>query len=156
MYLSAEAIAAMPAEQKTHFLNPLAVRLNKSLGDAGGLKNIGVHIIEVAPGHFSTEFHRHHFEEECIYVLAGSARLRQGNNIHQVGVGDFISCPIDGSAHDLFNNGSETLRCLVIGQRLAQDVSDYPEKGKRLYRNLIGAHKQWDLVAIDDIESIAR
>ena len=30
---------------------------------------------------------------------------------------------------------AEPLVCLVIGQRLPQDVVDYPRKGKRLYRN---------------------
>ena len=62
MYLSAKAIAEMPGQKKTHFLNDNAVRLNKSLGDAVGLKNIGVHIITVQPGHLSTEFHVHLFD----------------------------------------------------------------------------------------------
>jgi uncharacterized cupin superfamily protein len=64
MYLSAEAIAAMEGVRKVHYLNPDAVRINKSLGDAVGLKNIGVHLISVPPGHRSTEFHVHHYEEE--------------------------------------------------------------------------------------------
>ncbi len=40
------------------------------------------------------------------------------------------------------------LVCLVMGQRLAQDVSDYPKARKRLYRN----SGNWDLVDLDAIE----
>jgi uncharacterized cupin superfamily protein len=35
----------------------------------------------------------------------------------------------------MINDGSEPLVCLVIGQRLAQDIKDYPRQGKRLYRH---------------------
>ena len=48
--------------KKTHFLNPNARRLNKSLGDLTGLTGLGFHIIEVDPGFESTEYHLHYFE----------------------------------------------------------------------------------------------
>ena len=57
LLLHAADIAQMPAQEKVHFLNPNAIRLNRSLGDAVGLKNIGVHLITVAPGHDSTAYH---------------------------------------------------------------------------------------------------
>ena len=50
MYLSAKAIVELAEKQHTHFLNKEAVRGNKPLGDAAGLKNLGVHLITVAPG----------------------------------------------------------------------------------------------------------
>ncbi|GGX89689.1 hypothetical protein GCM10007160_16330 [Litchfieldella qijiaojingensis] len=152
MLLSAQAIAAMVGERKVHFLNPQAVRLNKSLGDAVGMKNLGVHLITVEPGHFSTEFHVHHYEEEAIYVLAGQASLTLGEETHHIGPGDFIGCPINGVAHEMFNDGDEPLVCLVVGQRLAQDVTDYPRQRKRLYRN----SGEWNVVDHDDIESFKR
>ena len=34
----------------------------------------------------------------------------------------------------MHNTGTTPLRCLVIGQRLAHDVGDYPRLGKRIYR----------------------
>ena len=52
----------------------------------------------------------------------------------------------------MFNNGEETLVCLVIGQRLEQDVADYPRLAKRLYRN----SGEWNLVDHDAIEHIKR
>ena len=43
---------------------------------------------------------------------------------------------------------AEVLRLLVVGQRLAQDVGDYPRLGKRIYRN---AGMPADVVAHGDI-----
>ncbi len=63
--ISREEIEAYPGIDKTHFLNDNARRCNKSLGDLAGLSGIGFHIIEIQPGHESTELHRHHHEEEC-------------------------------------------------------------------------------------------
>lgn len=48
--------------------------------------------------------------------------------------------------------GTKALVCLVIGQRLSQDVSDYPRLGKRLYRN----SGEWTLVDHANIETIKR
>ncbi len=152
MYLSAKAIAALEGVVKTHFLNDRAVRVNKSLGDAVGLKNLGVHMISVEPGHYSTEYHAHHYEEECIFVLSGTGTVTLGEEHQRIGPGDFIGCPINGVAHEIVNDGDTPLTCLVIGQRLAQDVSDYPRRGKRLYRN----SGTWDLVDIQAIEPIRR
>ena len=152
MYLSAKAIAEMAGEKKVHFLNENAVRLNKSLGDTVGLNNIGVHLITVQPAHFSTEFHVHHFEEECIYVLSGQGVAMLGEESHPIGPGDFIGCPLNGVAHCMKAEGSEPLVCLVVGQRLPQDVSDYPNVKTRLYRN----NGEWDLVEHSNIQYIKR
>ena len=57
MYLSAKQIAAMESVRRVHNLNPNAIRTDKSLGDQAGLKNIGIHLISIAPGDKSTEFH---------------------------------------------------------------------------------------------------
>lgn len=45
------------------------------------------------------------------------------------------------------NTGSEMLCCLVVGQRLFQDVGDYPRCGKRVYRY----GQSSDLVELKDI-----
>lgn len=152
MYLSAKAILEMTGQQKVHFLNDSAVRLTRSLGDAVGLKNIGVHIITVQPGHLSTEYHLHHFEEECVYVLSGQGTAFIGPDSQAVAPGDFVGFPVNGIAHGLQATGPDPLVCLVMGQRLNQDVCDYPKLGKRLYRN----NGEWDVVAHSHIEHIPR
>jgi len=135
MYLSAEKIAAMAGERRVHFVNPEAVRIDKSLGDLAGLKNLGVHMMTVAPGDRSAEYHYHRYEDEAIYVLSGRGTAVIGEESYKIGPGDFLGFPGGGPAHETINDGSEPLVCLVIGQRLAQDVVDYPRAGKRLYRN---------------------
>jgi len=136
---------------KTHFLNDKAQRNNKSLGDILGLTGLGVHMIEVEPGMASTEFHMHYFEDECTYVLEGTGTVTIGHHREVVTAGDFIAYPKDGEAHTMVNTGSEVLRCLVIGERAAHDIVDYPLAGKRLYRN---QGQPWSLMDIDSISEV--
>lgn len=145
--ITSAQIAAMTGECKTHFLNPNAVRTNKSLGDAVGLSQIGVHMIYVEPGRDTTEYHIHHFEEECLFVMSGTASATIGETTHRIGPGDFLGFPRNTVAHNIINDGQETLVCLVMGQRLPHDVGDYPRQKKRLYRN----NGQWNLVNYGDI-----
>jgi uncharacterized cupin superfamily protein len=135
MYLSAEKIAAIEGERRVHFVNPAAVRIDKSLGDLAGLKNLGVHMMTVAPGERSAEYHCHKYEDEAIYVLSGRGTSVIGDESFAIGPGDFIGFSGGGLAHETINDGTEPLVCLVIGQRLAQDVVDYPRAGKRMFRN---------------------
>jgi uncharacterized cupin superfamily protein len=148
MHLSSEAIAKLEGVRRVHQLNPAAVRTDKSLGDEVGLKNIGIHLITIAPGDKSTEFHTHKYEEEAIYVLSGHGTEVIGDTSQKIGPGDFIGFAAGGVAHETVNDGTEPLVCLVIGQRLAQDVVDYPRKGKRLYRN----SGQRDVIDIATVE----
>ncbi len=140
--MKAAEIAAMDGLGKTHFLNDNAKRINKSLGDATGLTGLGIHIIEVAPGFETTEYHVHHFEDEAVYILSGTGTATIGDEDHPIGPGDFIGYRKGGLAHTIVNTGAETLRILVMGERLAHDVGDYPRKGQRIYRN---AGLPWDL-----------
>ena len=146
--ITAEEIAAMEGLSKTHFQNPNAKRINKSLGDLTGLTGLGIHVIEVLPGHETTEFHVHYMEDEAVFVLDGSGEAEIGEERLAVKAGDFLGYRKGGLAHTIHNTGNETLRCLVIGQRLDSDVADYPRKAQRIYRN---AGLPWDLVDLDKI-----
>lgn len=146
--VKAEEIAAMEGLSKVHFLNDNARRVNKSLGDLTGLTGIGFHLIEVPPGAESTEKHVHHFEDECVYVLDGQATAVIGDEDHAIGPGDFIGYRKGGLAHTIRNTGDVPFRCIVVGERLAHDVGDYPDQGKRIYRN---AGLPWDVVDHENI-----
>lgn len=141
--VSAVEIAQTEGLSKTHFLNPNARRNNKSLGDMTGLTGFGFHIIEVEAGCETTEHHVHHFEDECVYVLEGEATAVIGDVEHSIGPGDFIGYRKGGLAHSIRNTGQTALRCIVVGERLAHDVGDYPRLGKRIYRN---SGLPWNLV----------
>ena len=142
-------IESMEGLSKTHYLNPNAQRLNKSLGDLVGLTGLGFHIIEIAPGFESTEKHVHYYEDECTYVLQGEATVVIGEESYLVGPGDFIGYPAGGEAHTMINTGDEVLKCIAVGQRLAHDVADYPDQKKRIFRN---QGMPWNLVDIAQID----
>jgi uncharacterized cupin superfamily protein len=143
--INKQQIEAMAGTDKTHFLNENAQRVNKSLGDLAVITGFGFHIIEIKPGFESTEKHRHYHEDECVYVLAGSATAYIGDDVFTVNAGDFIGYPAGGEAHKLVNNSAEVLRCIVVGQRLDHDVADYPDLGKRIFRQ---KGLPWNLVDI--------
>ena len=148
--LTAQDIKGMKGEHKVHFLNPGAIRINKSLGDAVGLQDMGIHLIEVKPGDDSTEYHRHYYEEEAVYVLSGRGTLTVDGDCYPIAAGDFAGFPRATVAHAIRNDGAEILVCLVMGQRLAQDIVDYPHQHKRLYRH----NGTWDLVDVADIHVV--
>lgn len=133
-YLSAADIAALPGDGSLHAVNSNVDRVTRSLGDATGLTGMGVLVFETAPGADTTAFHRHHFEDEAIYVLSGTAQAQVGEDVFDIGPGDFLGHPKGGLPHIIRNTGSEVLRCLVMGERRDHDVIDYPEAGKRLTR----------------------
>ena len=133
--IKAREIKVMEGTAKTHFLNENAKRVNKSLGDLAGLTGFGFHIIEVEPGDESTEHHVHHHEAECVYVLSGTATAYIDDTAHEIGAGDFIGYRKGGLPHSIKNTGTETFRCIVVGQRLPHDVGDYTRLGKRIYRS---------------------
>ncbi|MCB1967606.1 cupin domain-containing protein [Accumulibacter sp.] len=143
-----EEITAYEGLRKTHFLNSNARRVNKSVGDMVGLTGFGFHIIEVEPGHESTELHKHYYEDECVYVLEGEAEATIGQTTYPVKAGDFIGYRAGGEAHQLRNTGIGVLKCIVVGQRLDHDVADYPLKGKRIYRN---RGLKWNVVETEHI-----
>ncbi|NOY71940.1 MAG: cupin domain-containing protein [Gammaproteobacteria bacterium] len=147
LLIKAKDIEEMEGDERVHFLNSNAQRTRKSIGDKAGLSKIGVHIIYVEPGKDTTEYHKHYHEEECIYVLSGKGTLIIEGENFLFEKGDFVGFPADTAAHALKNTGTEMLVCLVMGQRLEQDVADYPNKNKRLYRN----NSKWDLVDMKNI-----
>jgi uncharacterized cupin superfamily protein len=145
-----QEIAAFEGAHKTHYLNPHAKRIKKSLGDLCGITGFGFHIIEIAPGYESTEYHVHYYEDECVYILEGQAELTIGDSRYAAGPGDFIGYRAGGLPHTMQNVGTTTLKCIVVGQRLEHDVADYPRQHKRLFRN---KGRGWDLVDITDIDN---
>ena len=151
LIIKKEYIDSMDGLKKTHFLNANAVRINKSLGDLTGMNGLGFHIIEVQPGNESTEYHYHHFEDECVYILSGEATVTIGGEGYSVSTGDFIGHPAGTEAHTMKNTGQDLLVCIVAGQRLIHDVADYPNLNKRIFRN----NGTNDLVNINDIEAVS-
>ncbi len=74
-----------------------------------------------------------------------------GDEEYAIGPGDFIGYRKGGLPHSIRNTGTETLRRIVVGERLAHDAGDYPRLGKRLYRN---PGLAWELVDLGAFETV--
>jgi len=140
----------------SHPLNPEAVRRTMSLGDAAGLRGIGVHLNVLAPGDTSTEQHVHTRGEEFIYIVSGRGTVLLDSERHEVAAGDFIGFPANGPAHAMSNTGSGDLVYLVGGDRPEFDVSDYPRLGKRLYVYQGKDGRRYDLVDQQQVGAFRR
>jgi uncharacterized cupin superfamily protein len=103
------------------------------LGRSAGLKRLGVNIGRVPAGKEAFVYHRHHAEEEWIYILEGEALSNIEGATEKVTAGDFIAYPA-GVAHNLTNIGSADLLYLMGGEQTAVEVADFPRHGKRLAR----------------------
>ena len=66
---------------------PLAGRSKRALGNALGLRNFGVNLVELAPGAHSSERHWHERQDEFIYVLDGEVTLVTDAGARVVGPG---------------------------------------------------------------------
>lgn len=102
------------------------------LGAAAGSHLLGANLTEVPPGCVSFPFHYHCATEEAIYVLSGTGQARIGNATVEIGPGDWIAFPPGPeAAHQMINNGSETLRYLCISAAVQKvDIVGYPDSGK--------------------------
>jgi uncharacterized cupin superfamily protein len=130
--LSPADIQALDEEIYPHPLNINAVRRARPLGDHTGLRQLGVQLVRLTPGHDSTEYHRHHHSDEFVYVLEGRGTARLGAATVTIGPGDFLGFPAGGEPHCLSNPYEVDLLYLVGGNRVAMDTVDYPDSGKRL------------------------
>ena len=91
--LKASVIESMQEIRRVHRLNPRAVRNGKSLGDAVGMTDMGIHLVRIKSGDETTEFHTHYCEEEFLFILSGRGIAEIGERKLKVGAGDFMGLP---------------------------------------------------------------
>ena len=132
--LSAEEIAGLEETKVVHQHNSNAIRQTRSLTDLLGLEDIGVHMVRIEPGHDSTTFHTHHYDEEFLYIISGRGIARIGGREQEVGPGDFMAYGKQSEAHCLHNSFEEDLVYPMGGNRNEVDVCDYPDLNRRQYR----------------------
>ena len=134
LLLTAAAIKKMRVTRRVHVLNKRAVRLGKSLGDAVGMTDMGIHLVHVPPGAESTEYHTHYCDEEFVYILSGRGVAEIGGRKVKVGAGDFMGFPKKAPPHGMYNPYKEDLVYLMGGTRKAIDISEYPRSRERAYK----------------------
>ncbi len=105
------------------------------LARLGGAVDIGVNLVELAPGRQNCPFHWHVREEEHFYVLEGECVLRVGDDRHAMGPGDYVCFPAGtGVGHCFENPHPRPCRLLAIGQRDPAEIAVYPDSGKAKLR----------------------
>ncbi len=119
-----------------HPFNPASEMHIVPLGDAAGMKQLGVHMIRIPPGKESYIPHAHSVSEEFVFILEGAGEMVLDGVGHPVGPGDFVGFPIDGVVHSLKSKGPGDLVYLTAGRRDPIEVADMPTLGKTtVFRN---------------------
>jgi len=113
---------------------PCRQRRRRGLGDAFGLSQFGVNLLELPPGTWSSQRHWHERQDEFVYVLEGEVTLvtNQGETVLKPGmIAGFRAGEADG--HHLTNRSNAVVRVLEVGTRTAEETAHYPDIGM-MYR----------------------
>jgi uncharacterized cupin superfamily protein len=102
-----------------------ANRLRRRLAVAGGLKQIGVNLLELEPGAWSSQRHWHTRGEEFVCVLEGEVGDGRGEEILRAGDSAAFRAG-DSNGHHLQNRSQVRARVLKIGSaNLRDDEAQY-------------------------------
>ncbi len=100
----------------------------KKLAAADDGERVGCSLYELPPGERSWPYHYHQGNEEALYVLGGTGRLRTPDGEHSLEAGDYAAFPPgEEGAHRVVNDGDDTLRYLVVSTMQTPDVTVYPD-----------------------------
>jgi uncharacterized cupin superfamily protein len=119
----------VPVQDFRHDLDSAVRRRMRTLHAPTGLVRQAVRIAEVAAGGRSTVLHSHSRTDEWLFILAGRARVRVGDDAFEAGPADFLGHAAGSPPHEM--TALEALTYLVGGEIDAADVVTYPEAGKR-------------------------
>lgn len=110
------------------FRAPVASRRWRALGEAFGLNQFGVNLVELQPGTWSSQRHWHSAEDELIYLLEGELVLVTDAGEQVLTAGLVAGFPA-GSAngHHFVNRSNKIARYLAIGSRIMGDECSYPD-----------------------------
>ncbi len=111
------------------FDQPVAGRIRQRLGDAAGLTQFGVNLLQLMPGAWSSQRHWHLEEDEFVFVLSGDVVLVTDAGEAILRPGDCAGFPKgkrDG--HHLINRSrTKAAVCLEVGTRSEVDFCGYPD-----------------------------
>lgn len=110
------------------FRSRVLPREKRALGDAFGLRHIGVNLTTLFPGVESSMRHWHDCEDELIYVLEGEVVLRTDAGEQVLGPGMVAGFRAgDPDAHQLVNRSGRPAVYLEISNRDAADRAGYAD-----------------------------
>jgi uncharacterized cupin superfamily protein len=110
------------------FDKPCLARVRRALGDAGGLSDFGVNLLELQPGTWSSQRHWHSAEDEFVWILDGEVVLVEDGSETILRSGDCAAfAKNSANGHHLVNRSNATATVLEVGTRSDDDVCTYPD-----------------------------
>jgi uncharacterized cupin superfamily protein len=108
---------------------PCRNKVRHRLAVAAGLKQIGINLLELEPGAWSSQRHWHTQAEEFVYVLEGEVMLVTEGSEEILRAGDCAAfLPGDADGHHLQNRSGAVARVLEIGSaNVPGDETTYPD-----------------------------
>ena len=103
-------------------------RIRQRLGDAGGLTQFGVNLLQLPPGEWSSQRHWHSAEDEFVYVISGEVVLVTDKGEEVLRAGECAAFPRNTpDGHHLINKSGQMAVCLEVGTRVQDDATVYPD-----------------------------
>jgi uncharacterized cupin superfamily protein len=103
-------------------------RTRQTLGDAGGLTQFGVNLVELQPGAASSQRHWHSHEDEFVMMVSGELVLITDEGETLMRAGDCAAFPAGkANGHHLVNRSWGPGVFLVVGSRNPADVATYSD-----------------------------
>jgi len=91
---------------------------------------LGASVYELDPGNFVV-YHFHHGAEELMIVLRGRPTLRTPEGERELAEGDVVHFPTGpAGAHAVTNESDAPARVVMISNRPAPEVVEYPDLGQ--------------------------
>ncbi len=109
---------------------PVAARMRRRLGEAGGLTAFGVNHLTLPPGCWSSQRHWHSHEDEFVAVLFGEVVLVTDAGEEVLRAGDCAAFRAgDPDGHHLVNRSGETAVVLEVG-------NNAPDRDRTVYSDI--------------------
>ena len=124
------------------FRKAIASRRKRRLGDAVGITQFGVNLVELGPGDMSAQRHWHETEDEFVYMLDGELTRVTDEGERILAAGLCAGFPAGkASGHHLINRGKTVARYLEVGTRVKNDVVHYSDID--LHLDLVDGVEHW-------------
>jgi uncharacterized cupin superfamily protein len=111
------------------FDTPCRERVRQAIGDAAGLNDFGVNLLQLPPGAWSSQRHWHSAEDEFTWVLQGEVVLITDDGEEVLRAGDCAGFKAGvANGHHLQNRSNAPATVLEIGSRRPrEDVCSYSD-----------------------------
>ena len=126
-------LSAVPQRKGSSYPHPFDApcrqRVRQAIGDAAGLNDFGINLLQLPPGAWSSQRHWHSTEDEFIWVVQGEVVLVTDDGEEVLRAGDCAGFKAgDANGHHFQNRSKAPVTLLEIGSRRpSDDVCSYSD-----------------------------